>query len=296
LVFWAFLIHGSSIADQLYTKPTHFLLELIQNADDNSFISNTPSLSFNTNLPGTTLQMRIDCNEAGFTKENVKAICSIGQSTKKAVDRQKGFIGEKGIGFKSVFKVADVVHISSGPFQFKLDRRKTLGMIAPILELFPSTQINPGQTQILLLLKGKSEMAHINNELSEVEPQLLIFLRKLSIITICTPIRHVQFRTYPAKFDAGFNGETMSLKTSTFRDGKFCQTSMKKYIIVRYTVQQLPEDERRPGVSESEVVLAFPVLGNTNPMIEDQNVYAYLPIDDYGFAVSNIQGRLQVSC
>jgi hypothetical protein len=242
------------------------------------------------------MQMRIDCNEAGFTKENVKAICSIGQSTKKAIDRQKGFIGEKGIGFKSVFKVADVVHISSGPFQFKLDRRKTLGMIAPILESFPSTQIIPGQTQMLLLLKGNSDMADINDELWELKPQLLIFLRKLSIITICTPIRHVQFQTYPRKFEVGFNGETMSLKTSKFRDGKFCQISMRKYIIVRHTVQNLPEDERRPGVSESEVVLAFPVLENTNPMIEDQNVYAYLPIDDYGFAVSNILGQLLVSC
>jgi hypothetical protein len=71
---------------------------------------------------------------------------------------------------------------------------------------------------------------------------------------------------------------------------------MKKYIIVRYMVKQLPEDERRPGASESEVVLAFPVLENTNPMIEDQNVYAYLPIDDYGLAVSTILGQLQVSC
>jgi hypothetical protein len=286
----------SSLTDQLYSKPTHFLLELIQNADDNNFVSGTPSLSFNTNLPGTTPKMRIDCNEAGFTKENVKAICSIGQSTKKAIDRKKGFIGEKGIGFKSVFKVADVVHISSGPFQFKLDRHKTLGMIAPILASFPSTQVIPGQTQILLLLKGKLDMDHINEELLGVEPQLLIFLRKLSIITICTPIRHVQFQTYPTQFEAGFNGETISLKTSYFRDGGFYQTSMKKYIIVRHMVQQLPEDERRPGVSESEVVLAFPVLEDTNPMIENHNVCAYLPIDDYGFAVSNILGQLHVSC
>ena len=158
MVLRAFLIYRSSLADQLYTKPTHFLLELIQNADDSNFVFGIPSLSFNMNLPGPTLQKCIDCNEAGFTKENVKAICSIGQSTKKAIDRKKGFIGEKGIGFKSVFKVADVVHISSGPFQFKLDRRETLGMIAPILESFPSTQIIPaGRNEILGSVTGAAE-------------------------------------------------------------------------------------------------------------------------------------------
>ncbi len=48
----------------------------------------------------------------------------------------EGFIGEKGIGFKSVFKVANVVHVASGHYQFKLDRREPLGMILPRLSTF----------------------------------------------------------------------------------------------------------------------------------------------------------------
>jgi hypothetical protein len=33
---------------------------------------------------------------------------------------QKRYIGEKGTGFKSLFKVGDVVHAMSGSYQFKL--------------------------------------------------------------------------------------------------------------------------------------------------------------------------------
>jgi hypothetical protein len=51
----------------------------------------------------------------------MKAICNIGRSIKGVVDRTKGFIGEKEIGFKSFFKVVDVVYIASGLFQFKFD-------------------------------------------------------------------------------------------------------------------------------------------------------------------------------
>jgi len=57
----------------------------------------------------------IDSNEDGFSKANINAICSTGESTKTF---SQGYIGEKGIGFKSVFKVARKVHVQSGPFSF----------------------------------------------------------------------------------------------------------------------------------------------------------------------------------
>lgn len=43
-------------------------------------------------------------NEQGFSVENIKALCDIGNSTKKRSGA--GYIGHKGIGFKSVFRVA----------------------------------------------------------------------------------------------------------------------------------------------------------------------------------------------
>ena len=60
----------------------------------------------------------IDSNEKGFTKADVIAICSTGESTTTGA---KGYIGDKGIGFKSVFKMAKVVHVQSGPFSFRFE-------------------------------------------------------------------------------------------------------------------------------------------------------------------------------
>jgi hypothetical protein len=55
----------------------------------------------------------VACNEDGFTESNVQAICEISDSTKRISGSRKGFIGEKGIGFRSVFSVADKVGVSS---------------------------------------------------------------------------------------------------------------------------------------------------------------------------------------
>lgn len=42
-------------------------------------------------------------NEEGFSAKNIRALCDVGNSTKKGSNA--GYIGKKGIGFKSVFRV-----------------------------------------------------------------------------------------------------------------------------------------------------------------------------------------------
>ncbi len=228
--------------------------------------------------------MRVDCNEDGFAKENVLAICSLGHSTKKVADRTKGFIGEKGIGFKSVFKVASSVHISSGPWSFRFDSIEPLGMIAPILESFPPEEIVPGQTQMILDLKGKAEAVEIDIDLENIPHQLLIFLRKLRKITIFKPLKRKRFMSQRIEHDGNTGGEIIDLSTGIGWNSVF--VTSQKYIIVRDTQKDLPDEERRPGVKETEIVLAFPVEDDTTPVIKSQYTYAYLPIDDYGFKVS----------
>ena len=44
-------------------------------------------------------------NERGFTAKNIRALCDVGSSTKKG--SSAGYIGQKGIGFKSVFRVCN---------------------------------------------------------------------------------------------------------------------------------------------------------------------------------------------
>ena len=77
-----------SLSEELYSKVTHFILELIQNADDNTY---APGV-----LPTLEIHVQDDCiditsNEVGFSEDNVRAICKIGGSTKS--DKTQGFIG-----------------------------------------------------------------------------------------------------------------------------------------------------------------------------------------------------------
>ena len=82
------------LSHDLYSKKSHFVLELVQNADDNDYeIGVTPHLTFGV-APGRFVVVN---NEVGFREENIKAICSVGASSKSKA--KSGYIGEKGIGF-----------------------------------------------------------------------------------------------------------------------------------------------------------------------------------------------------
>ncbi len=102
------------------TDKKRFLSELLQNADDCKYPDgSTPS--FKLKMNGADL--RVSYNECGFTKDNVRAITAIGESTKKLLlSCDSRSIGEKGVGFKSVFGVAESVDIHSNGFSFRLTK------------------------------------------------------------------------------------------------------------------------------------------------------------------------------
>ena len=81
---------------ELYSDRTHFILELIQNADDNEYdIGVIPTLRIRLSRGMIT----VESNETGFEERHVRALCDINHSTKK--DRkvtENDSIGEKGIG------------------------------------------------------------------------------------------------------------------------------------------------------------------------------------------------------
>ncbi|ESN90221.1 hypothetical protein HELRODRAFT_90869 [Helobdella robusta] len=116
------------LSKDLYSKDTHFVLELVQNADDNSYSSEncTPSLRFILNQDSIVVLN----NEVGFNELNFRAICDVGRTTKGK--HMLGYIGQKGIGFKSVFRVSDTPEVHSRGLHVKFDANsKPLGYILP---------------------------------------------------------------------------------------------------------------------------------------------------------------------
>ncbi|WIA32564.1 hypothetical protein OEZ86_003378 [Tetradesmus obliquus] len=89
------------LSQELYSSSSHFVLELVQNADDNRYPpAAVPALEFLL-LPNFIAALN---NEAGLSAADLAALCDIGASTKL----EQRWIGYKGIGFKSVFKATDV--------------------------------------------------------------------------------------------------------------------------------------------------------------------------------------------
>jgi hypothetical protein len=95
---------------RLYSDRTHFIYELIQNAED----ATAAELRFE--LFDDRLEVRHDGRP--FTEADVRAICGVAKS-EKADDLTK--IGKFGIGFKSVYAYTRSPHIYSGDESFRIE-------------------------------------------------------------------------------------------------------------------------------------------------------------------------------
>ncbi|BCR91384.1 uncharacterized protein ACHE_70227A [Aspergillus chevalieri] len=156
------------VAEDLYDSDTRFIFELIQNAEDNRYESalsrnESPYIHFTLHDD----RLVIDSNEDGFNEEDVRAICSIHNSSKPLTG---GYIGHKGIGFKSVFKVAQRVQIQSGPFCFSFQHCRNesgLGMITPSNqehEALPDEKISTHEPQSSLKYQTHSSYFFRNSK------------------------------------------------------------------------------------------------------------------------------------
>ena len=175
----------------LFRSETHFVFELLQNAEDNHYAENCqPMLRFALRptalRSGERMSLLVENNETGFEPHQVWAICGVGKSTKSA---RQGYIGEKGIGFKSVFRITDCPHVFSNGYRFSLaknDPETGVGYIVPkwVEHLPPS--ITPTHTAILLPLEDSSveQSREIAEKLKGIAPETILFLRKLKSLEI----------------------------------------------------------------------------------------------------------------
>ena len=103
------------VSSDIYTDPRRFLIEMIQNADDSSCETGKLDLSI------VIWKQSIIISHMGrpFDEEDIKSLCSAGNSTKT---RNEKLTGYKGIGFKSIFSNSSKVIIQSGGYTFRFDK------------------------------------------------------------------------------------------------------------------------------------------------------------------------------
>lgn len=273
---------AANLVKDIYSKKPHFLLELIQNAEDNKYNENVePKIKFTFDDKKIILQN----NELGFNKNNVWALCSIGETTK---EKSLGFIGEKGIGFKSVFMISNTPNIFSNGYQFKFNYRNEspLSIIKPYwVEKLPD-YINENETNIILPLKDgiKEEIAAI----FQINLLLILFLKKVKKIIIENKLKD-KTNTIEKK-TLGKNILILRKEYTTHSDQeKLRDTYKKEYwrlIKKSFTVPPMISDTepKRKDITETELILAFPITEKGNAITNtEQNVHVYLPINPYGF-------------
>ncbi|KAL6890291.1 hypothetical protein ACP4OV_009054 [Aristida adscensionis] len=296
------------LSQELYSKDVHFLMELVQgNAEDNEYPSGVaPSLEFlitskDITRSGASSTLLIFHNERGFSSSNVESICRVGKSTKKG-NRHQGYIGEKGIGFKSVFLISSQPHIFSNGYQIKFNEKPcsecNIGYIVPewvestpslsdIKALHGCSEDLPATTIILPLKFEKVDA--VKQQLSSMHPEMLLFLSKIRKLSVrednsdpkSSTVSEISISSeinYQAR--KNMHAESYTLHLSAEETGKGEEECGYYLWRQKFPVRAENRVDKRSEIDEWVITLAFPHgqrLSRGKQL--SPGVYAFLPTE-----------------
>lgn len=175
-----------SIIDK-YSHSAHFILELLQNADDCKAKSICFDLFEDRLIFKHNGTVRFNISDPDNSKEDkikgllghINSITAIGNSTKKFGDKSKiNTIGKFGVGFKSVFQYCNETEIYDNPFSFKIKN-----FIVP--ELIDYKETNKQETKFVFFFKKDGNFVEIFNEIKNKLiglPENILFLNHIEEI------------------------------------------------------------------------------------------------------------------
>ena len=156
---------------QLYSERTHFIFELVQNAED----AGATELAFE--LFADRLELRHDGRP--FTEADVRGVCGVGKSAKSG---DLTAIGKFGIGFKSVYAYTRSPRVYSGDEHFGIE-----SYVRP----FPVEPLAPPSAGTLFVFPFDHDTVpaavaarEISAALTAVQPRILLFLRSIGRLRV----------------------------------------------------------------------------------------------------------------
>ncbi|WP_417251078.1 sacsin N-terminal ATP-binding-like domain-containing protein [Castellaniella sp.] len=163
---------SGDLAARLYDDRTHFIFELLQNAED--ALKKRGKWGGERKVSFTLDSCKLVISHFGkpFDENDVRSICDIAESTKN-----ESSIGRFGLGFKSVYAITDLPEIHSGDEDFVIE-----GYV------FPKGLIHAArtddETQIVLPLKpgDTNAVQDITAGFRRLGPRSLLFLHNIEEI------------------------------------------------------------------------------------------------------------------
>lgn len=275
-----------------YSDKTHFIYELIQNADDNK------SRCIELQLYENELIVWNDGDE--FLEEDVRSICSIGFSNKDLTQ-----IGTFGMGFKAVYTYTDSPEVYSGDERFRLsinNPTKPEGIDGDIDErilkqLKESKRLERKRTIFRLPFREKlrqdEEIALLKDRLCNLEERSLLFLRNLRRVQwydgnngqkgsySCQRRLHEEIQNATeVELRASMNGPDQPSETFlVFR--KEVQPPQK---VIDELLQQSEDDDERYRIQRSAkklqpVEVAFNFQDGKITAVSDSVLFSYFPTE-----------------
>ena len=188
------------------------------------------------------------------------------------------------------------VHIQSNDFSFSFTHRKGdsgLGMVTPVWEEAEEPIAEP-LTRITLLLhtsedpdEDERRRETIRLQFQDLQHTILLFLRKLRKVQVSFFDTNDVESSVTAYSLHGSNPANIRKETS---EG----VEERQYHVTKNIAENIPRSENRTyseeeerADSSTEVVLAFPLSEEGTPIVENQDVFAFLPMRPMGFKVIN---------
>ena len=235
----------------LYSDPSHFIYELLQNSDD----AKASEVIFN--LSANSLEIKHNGSKL-FDFNDVDSITTVGSSTK--VDDINS-IGTFGAGFKSVFAITKTPNIHSGAYHFRV-----VDFIVP--ETIEPLDHDKNYTVIVLPfnhpeITAEETYTQISNRLRSLESESLLFLRN---------IREIQWHTESDKghYLSEINNDKASL-ISQIND----QDASKDFILLNKIIEI---DD-----SELNISVAYPLDTSENNKItpvHESKLFVFFPTNE----------------
>ena len=237
---WENLEETAKFTSEMYSDRTHFILELLQNAED----TDAKRVVFRL------YQDRLEFEHDGrlFNEADAVGVCGVFRGTKKP---NSGRIGRFGVGFKSVYGYTLTPKIHSGPFHFAIE-----DYVRPCP--LPPRDTDLGTLFVFPFDHGEktAESSHdeIARRLKKLRFRTLLFLKHLKSVEYC--IDGDSTGAYCRRIDEEYDGD-FARKVSIVGQVDGENEAEETWLVFNRDISELNPQE----AADSSVEIAFLLSG-----------------------------------